>query len=149
MFALQGQSALPCIWAFWLAINKFKRVFQVTWALQALTKQRGWSELPMYALGASSGGALVLLLALKMPLQVQTMCLTAAGNYRLSSCRPRAACLYAFTASSSEEQFGLRTFSPTPRRLTCKDSLLPAQLLQQTLCAARSYADQVSLLRTI
>lgn len=42
---------------------------KVTWALQALTKQRGWSELPMYALGASSGGALVLLLALKMPLQ--------------------------------------------------------------------------------
>ncbi|DBA66909.1 TPA: hypothetical protein ACH3X2_002029 [Trebouxia sp. C0005] len=42
---------------------------KVTWALQALTKQRGWSELPMYALGASSGGALVLLLALKVPLQ--------------------------------------------------------------------------------
>ena len=55
------------------ATNKFKSVSQVTWALQALTKQRGWSELPMYALGASSGGALVLLLALKMPLQVQTM----------------------------------------------------------------------------
>lgn len=32
----------------------------------------------MYALGASSGGALVLLLALKMPFQVQTMCLTVA-----------------------------------------------------------------------
>ena len=73
MSALQGHSALPCIWAFCKATTKFKSVSQVTWALQALTKQRGWSELPMYALGASSGGALVLLLALKMPLQVQTM----------------------------------------------------------------------------
>lgn len=55
------------------ATHNFQIVLQVTWALQALTKQRGWSELPMYALGASSGGALVLLLALKVPLQVQTM----------------------------------------------------------------------------
>ena len=44
---------------------------QVTWALQALVKQQGWSGLPMYALGASSGGAMVLLLALTMPLQVR------------------------------------------------------------------------------
>ena len=77
MSALQGHSALPCIWVYvhivCKATNKFKGVSQVTWALQALTKQRGWSGLPMYALGASSGGALVLLLALKMPLQVQTM----------------------------------------------------------------------------
>ena len=43
---------------------------QVTWALQALVKQQGWSELPLYALGASSGGALVLLLALRFPFQV-------------------------------------------------------------------------------
>lgn len=45
-------------------------MLQVTWALQALVKQQGWSGLPMYALGASSGGAMVLLLALTMPLQV-------------------------------------------------------------------------------
>ena len=43
---------------------------QVTWAFQALVKQQGWSELPLYALGASSGGALVLLLALRFPFQV-------------------------------------------------------------------------------
>lgn len=42
---------------------------KVIWAVQALTKQEGWAELPLYALGASSGGALALLLALRMPLQ--------------------------------------------------------------------------------
>lgn len=42
---------------------------KVTWAFQALVKQQGWSELPLYALGASSGGALVLLLALRFPFQ--------------------------------------------------------------------------------
>lgn len=43
---------------------------QVTWAVQALLKRQGWSELPLFALGGSSGGALVLLLALRMQLQV-------------------------------------------------------------------------------
>ena len=43
---------------------------QVTWAVQALLKRQGWFELPLYALGGSSGGALVLMLALRMQLQV-------------------------------------------------------------------------------
>ena len=127
------------------ATYEFTSVSQVTWALQALTKQRGWSELPMYALGASSGGALVLLLALKMPLQVQIMCLTVAG-YKFSSCRPRVACLYVFTASSLGEEVGDQSSSSTLTRFACKDSLLIAELMQQTPCVARSYADQESLL---
>ena len=39
-------------------------------AVSALLQQQGWSGLPLYALGASSGGAFALLLALQMPLQV-------------------------------------------------------------------------------
>lgn len=42
---------------------------KVTWAVQALVKRQGWSGLPVYALGGSSGGALVMLLALRMQLQ--------------------------------------------------------------------------------
>lgn len=45
---------------------------KVTWAVQALVKQQGWSTLPMFALGGSSGGALVMLLALRM--QFQAVC---------------------------------------------------------------------------
>lgn len=33
-------------------------------------EQHTWDKLPLYALGASSGGAFALLLALQMPLQV-------------------------------------------------------------------------------
>lgn len=43
---------------------------QVIWAVQALVKQEGWLDLPLYALGASSGGALALMLALRFPMQV-------------------------------------------------------------------------------
>ena len=46
-------------------------VCQVTWAVQALLKQQGWSTLPLFALGGSSGGALVMLLALRIQLQVR------------------------------------------------------------------------------
>lgn len=43
---------------------------QVGKVVKLLVKREGWSQLPLYALGVSSGGAMALLLASHMPLQV-------------------------------------------------------------------------------
>ena len=56
---------------------------QVRKAVGALVQQQGWAKLPLYALGSSAGGALALLLALKMPLQVMH-CLPARSQQSAS-----------------------------------------------------------------
>ena len=43
---------------------------QVTQAMQALQQREGWGGLPLYGLGISSGGAMVLLLAHRLEMQV-------------------------------------------------------------------------------
>lgn len=42
--------------------------------MQTLLNRQNWSGLPLHALGGSSGGALVLLLALRMQVQVSHLC---------------------------------------------------------------------------
>ena len=43
---------------------------QVTKAVQALQQREGWEGLPLYGLGISSGGAMVLFLAHRLEMQV-------------------------------------------------------------------------------
>ena len=79
-------------------LSQFMLGFQVTRAVQTLVRRQGWSGLPLYALGGSSGGALVMLLALRMQLQV-CPCITypTLGNSTNKSAaenrRAEAACM--------------------------------------------------------
>ncbi|KAK9862120.1 hypothetical protein WJX84_001804 [Apatococcus fuscideae] len=50
-------------------VDQSSEIQQVGKVVQQLVKKEGWTKLPLYALGVSSGGALALLLASYMPLQ--------------------------------------------------------------------------------